>query len=381
MPWTPEQFHARHNHHLTPEQTAHAAAIADAILRRGGHEGLAIATANRRVEHPGGIMHRDDGGSVDPSIGGVTPSAQSANPLMQGMIQRYSSMTPEQLQQLAVQMGGSQQGQLIQKILQQKRVMSAQQPQQSTQQRQAAPTQQGGSPTQQGAQSQQPQQPVSPLIPSAGQMPMQARGGGIMQHRDMGGAMSMSPSTESPWWTRSESRGPASGGASGFLQGSTPGRADAIKTTAPAGAYVLPADVVAGLGEGNSLAGARAVQEMLSTGPHGTPLPRGASGHSIPRPPPAYGARARGGVSAAPGYGFVSKPRNWSGPRLYRAGGEPNNTPVALSHGEFVISPHDVQRFGAGDHKKGIAHFDKFVVEQRKKHIKKLQSLPGPVKS
>jgi hypothetical protein len=80
----------------------------------------------------------------------------------------------------------------------------------------------------------------------------------------------------------------------------------------------------------------------------------------------------------------VDAPRIWTGPPLHRAPGGAagsGQTPVALSHGEFVVSPEHVARFGGGDHTKGVKFFDKFVVEQRKKHIAKLKSLPGPVKT
>lgn len=339
MPWTGQSFAQRHNHQLSPEEAGHASRIANAILRGGAPERIAIATANKLSEHHkrmsgGGILHRD--------IGGVMPSSQNQNPMTQGMIQRYASMSPEQLAQLASMMGNTPQGQVIQKLLQQKRVMGAQQQQQ-------APAQQ------------------APGAPGA---PVAAARGGIL-HRDIGG---MAPSMETPWWTKAEARGETSGG-SGFLAGSTPGRADALKTTAPAGSYVLPADVVAGLGQGNSLAGARATQEMLSTGPHGMPLPRGGGRSTMPRPPPEY----REGQGEANG-GYVAS----SGLKLYRAGGVSGpggDTPVLLSHGEYVVAPEDVQRFGTGDHKKGIEWFDKFVVEQRRKQIEKLKKLPGPVKT
>ena len=363
MPWTGPQFASRFNHGLTPDEAAHAARIADAILKGGAAERIAIATASKLAEHyqkraaGGGIMHRDAGGSTDPSIAGVAPSTASQNPLEQGMIQRYSSMSPEQLQQLAVQLGGSPQAAVVQKILQQKRIMSAQQPAQAQQSAVASP------------------------------MPAQQQARGGMTHRDMGGGMS--PSQETPWWTKAEARNSVSQPhmatpGSGFLHGATPGRADAIRTTAPAGAYVLPADVVSGLGQGNSLAGAAAVQRMIETGPGGMPLPRAGQRNTIPRGAPEYRGNAMGGVPNPlhPHYGFVPKARPWTGPKLYRGGSaDGDTTPVALSDGEYVLAPHEVERLGKGDHRAGIKWLDKFVVDQRAKHIKKLKSLPGPVKT
>jgi hypothetical protein len=334
MPWSGPQFQSRHNHGLSPAQAAHAAHIANAILRRSGDDGMAIAVANHIVDHH--RQHRDAGGATDPSmggIGGIQPTTQSQNPMIQGLIQRYASLPTEKLSELAGSMGGSPQGQIIQKLLMQRRM----QPQNAPQ------------PTASTPQAQMPQQ-----------MPMQAtpmkRGGGTPR-RDMGGDMGLSPSQASPWWTRSEARGAdSSGPALGFLHGSTPGRADDVQTTALAGSHIIPADVVAGLGEGNSLAGARKMQEIISTGPHGTSLPRGGGGRGPPRPPGEFRDSKGGGISA-------------------------ERTKVALSHGEFAVHPRDVLRFGHGDEKAGHDYWDKFIVEQRKKQIDKLKKLPGPVKT
>ena len=50
MPWDSASFAARHNKKLGPGKAAKAARIANAILKRTGDEGLAIATANARVK-------------------------------------------------------------------------------------------------------------------------------------------------------------------------------------------------------------------------------------------------------------------------------------------------------------------------------------------
>lgn len=49
MPWSGKTFAARHNKSLAGPGAAKAASIANAILKRGGDEGIAIATANKRV--------------------------------------------------------------------------------------------------------------------------------------------------------------------------------------------------------------------------------------------------------------------------------------------------------------------------------------------
>lgn len=270
MPWTGSSFGARHNHSLSPAQATHAAHVANAILRRTGDEGLSIATANARA-------HRADGGGLD-----------IQNPMAQGMIQRYGSMPTEKLHELAVTMGESPQGAIIQQILEQRSIMPEQQ-------------------------------------------------------RAAGGLMSASEAT--PWWARAEARN----ATVGYLHGATPGRADAIKTTAPAGSYVIPADVVSGLGEGNSLAGAAGVEKAIRTGPHGIPLPR------------------------------TGAPRRFS---MHRAdGGGTEHTRVALSDGEYVVHPHHVLRWGKGRLRAGHRALDAWVLAKRKKNIKTLENLPPPVKS
>src|SRR5258708_1740046 len=65
----------------------------------------------------------------------------------------------------------------------------------------------------------------------------------------------------------------ASGGAvQGFLHSTVPGRTDKLPISVSGGAYVLPADHVAALGQGNSLAGADIVNKMFKMGPYGMAL-------------------------------------------------------------------------------------------------------------
>lgn len=284
----------------------------------------------------GGIVQRyDDGGSIDPNagtgIGGPAPT-QGGNPMTQSMIQRYSAYPTEKLAELAAQMGGTSQGQLIQKLLMQRRLSPP-------------PDQQQG----QGI--------VAPATQAY------ARGGTVK--RDIGGGVSMSDAM--PYWARHEAT--AGAGNSGFLNGATAGRADQVKTQAPPGAYVIPADVIAGLGEGNSLSGARVMQGLLDSGPYGTRLPRAGGRNTIPRPPHLPSNLKSGGTIPI----FNPKERA-------NGGANTGETPVDLSDGEFLIHPADVDRFGNGDRSRGHAFFDKWVVRKRKEHISKLKSLPGPVK-
>lgn len=266
-------------------------------------------------------------------IGGMLPVQNNgtANPMMQNSVQQYQQMTPEQLQQLVLRLGNTAQGQAAQRVLQQKRTM----PTQST----------GGA-------------PVMPMAPQTAPVGTGMAEGGAL-HRAAGGP---SPSMEMPWFERTEARD----ATSGYLHGSTLGRADALRTTAPSGSYVLPADVVSGLGEGNSMAGARIVQQALGSGPWGTPLSHVTHGAGPPRAP-SINTRAPRLQSDAKGGGV-------------QGGEQPGHIPVMLSHGEFVVTPEQVRAIGGGNQKDGWKILDEFVKESRRRTIEKMKKLPGPAK-
>lgn len=130
MPWTGPSFQ-HHNSHLSPAQSAHAAAIANAMLRRGTPEGESIATANK-------LIHRDDGGMVPATPAptpGLQPNISNQGPQAQNIIQRFSAMSPEQLRELTPRLSGQMQ-QIATRVLQQKSMQpqaSYTQPQQPTQ--------------------------------------------------------------------------------------------------------------------------------------------------------------------------------------------------------------------------------------------------------
>ena len=56
MPWTPGEFRKKHNKKLTLGEAAHAASIAEAMIRSGVDEGIAIATANKRARGKRGLQ-------------------------------------------------------------------------------------------------------------------------------------------------------------------------------------------------------------------------------------------------------------------------------------------------------------------------------------
>lgn len=135
----------------------------------------------------------------------------------------------------------------------------------------------------------------------------------------------------------------ASGGAviTGALNGHTPGRADEVEGDVPSGSYVWPADVVAGRGQGNSLAG----QEFLRR------LEEGAMRQ--------MGGRVMG----------------------YAKGGSPTRpVPVRVADGERITSPEIVAAIGGGSLERGLEICDRLVKKFRAEDINTLKNLPPPVR-
>jgi hypothetical protein len=110
------------------------------------------------------------------------------------------------------------------------------------------------------------------------------------------------------------------------------GRTDHLPMHVPAGAYVIPAEEVSAAGEGNTLAGFKAIE------------------------------------------GWVSKYHD----DHFTAYGNP--VPIVAAGGEYVIPPEVVSGLGDGDLNTGHRILDQYVLKLRKKHIQTLQKLPGPKK-
>jgi hypothetical protein len=121
----------------------------------------------------------------------------------------------------------------------------------------------------------------------------------------------------------------------GPIHSQVAGRTDHLNMHVPSGAYVIPADIVSALGEGNTMAGFRAVKMMFS----------------------GAGEKAMGGGAPA---------------------GEP--VPIVAAGGEYVLSPEEVMWTGGGDMDVGHRELDKWVKETRAELIDTLKKLPGPKK-
>lgn len=132
----------------------------------------------------------------------------------------------------------------------------------------------------------------------------------------------------------------------GPLKAPIPGRTDRLPIHVYSGSYVLPADIVSSLAEGNTEAGFDIVKRMIDD------------------------QRSKGGsVGMSKKYGLNGHFH------------EPQEVvPVIVAGGEYILSPEEVETFGDGDLSAGHKVLDAFVKSQRKKTIQTLRKLPGPAK-
>jgi hypothetical protein len=108
------------------------------------------------------------------------------------------------------------------------------------------------------------------------------------------------------------------------------GRTDHLPMHVPSGSYVIPADIISAMGEGNTMAGFAHMRKMFQSAGEG--------------PPHADGV------------------------------------PIVAAGGEYVLSPAEVIYAGGGDLDAGHRVLDDFVKRYRAHTIKTLSKLPGPKK-
>ena len=116
----------------------------------------------------------------------------------------------------------------------------------------------------------------------------------------------------------------------GSLRHDGPGRTDDLEISVPSESFVIPADVVSALGQGNTEAGLKLLERMFPSAP----------------------------VKSAMG-----------GP-----------VPIVAAGGEFIVGPDQVLRAGEGNMKRGHENLRKFVMVVRKKTIDTLTKLPNPTR-
>lgn len=137
------------------------------------------------------------------------------------------------------------------------------------------------------------------------------------------------------------------------------GRTDHLPVHVPSGSYVIPADIISAMGEGNTMSGFKVAEKIFKPAPEmaGSPgMPMGELG-GMP------GARSLPDMPA----------KRADGGRTYD-----DLVPVIVAGGEYVIPPEHVARIGGGDMDKGHEELDRFVKMMRANLVKTLRKLPGP---
>lgn len=144
----------------------------------------------------------------------------------------------------------------------------------------------------------------------------------------------------------------------GPIHSAVAGRTDHLNMHVPKGAYVLPADIVSGVGESNTAAGFKVIRTLFGEPDYVEGEPYGVAPARLP-----YGVnspgRAEGG--AAPAI-------------------EDEGVPIIAAGGEVVLSPAQVRRIGKGSLDDGHKILDLFVKQVRANNISTLRKLPGPKK-
>jgi hypothetical protein len=138
---------------------------------------------------------------------------------------------------------------------------------------------------------------------------------------------------------------------SGPIHSNVAGRTDHLPMNVASGSYVIPADIISAMGEGNTMAGFQHMRLIFG----GTPY----TGESE-----AYGARGGPYNEPLPG----------------KAAGGTATVPIIAAGGEYVLSPEQVMKVGKGDLDTGHRVLDEFVKRMRAITIKTLKKLPGPKK-
>jgi len=136
----------------------------------------------------------------------------------------------------------------------------------------------------------------------------------------------------------------------GLLKSSGSGRTDTLPINVPSGAYVLPADIVSGLGQGNTFAGGKILDRIFADMHHEAQA-QGVAGQQTAE---HKGGRAQSKTGA--------------------------NVPIIAAGGEYIIHPDVVRHIGGGDMKAGHEWLDGFVKNVRTRTHKTLAKLPGPAR-
>lgn len=139
------------------------------------------------------------------------------------------------------------------------------------------------------------------------------------------------------------------------------GRTDHLNMHVKSGSYVIPADIISAMGQGNTMAGFKVANTIFRV--------------------KIYGSKKLGSGTPYTGGGL---PYGAQPPLKARGGYEEDSVqtvPIVAAGGEYVIPPENVVEIGKGSLEQGHKILDDFVKKFRAKTIQTLQKLPGPKKN
>lgn len=148
----------------------------------------------------------------------------------------------------------------------------------------------------------------------------------------------------------------------GMIHSAIPGRTDKIPMRLKSGSYIIPADVVSGIGQGNSTAGANMLNAMFKMGPYGV-----KTGNIAAARPPKMSMGKIPIASAKRGFEEGGAP-----------GGEEPHSDIIVAGGEFAVPVEVVRQLGAGNVSHGHDILDSMVLDIRKRTIDEMKKLKPP---
>ena len=187
-----------------------------------------------------------------------------------------------------------------------------------------------------------------------GGMPTNGVAGAGMPQAMIPGAMGVAAAPPGPAGSRPFAAGGGVKMTTGPLVSAVPGRTDMHYTHVPSGSYVIPADIVSGHGEGNTIAGMHSLHKLFRMGSH----------------------------EHVPNVGMPRTTKFAKGGQVDEHVGKP--VPVKLAGGEIVVPPENVhetmQRVTGKKMTLAQSHtaMDAWVLKHRAKLRKTLARLPGP---
>lgn len=160
----------------------------------------------------------------------------------------------------------------------------------------------------------------------------------------------------------------------GPIHSAVAGRTDHLPVEVPSGSYVIPADVISGMGEGNTVAGFKNFKAAVGN------IVRRYAGLPYGKANAAAYDHQGGpyGAGSAAYNRDPAKPYGMPLPGHAEGGKTGKNVKVVVAGGEYTLTPEEVWAIGDGDLERGHRVLDDFVKAKRAEIIRTMQKLPGP---